>query len=68
MKGGQHTGDWEREDGKRDGKRTESQNKDVKMEKEENTNGKEYVGAKDKTKKTEKQMERQRSNKRGTKS
>lgn len=41
MKGGQGTRDWESGDGKRDGKMTESQDRDGKMEKEEHNSEKE---------------------------
>ncbi len=44
MKGGQHTRDWESGDGKSDGKMTESQDRDGKMEKEENNSEKESEG------------------------
>lgn len=45
MKGGQDTRDWESGDGKSDGRRTESQDRDGKMEREKKNNSEvEHVG------------------------
>lgn len=58
MKGGQDTRDWESGNGKSDGRRTESQDRDGKVEKEENIARFNMQERKGKTKKKEEFIQR----------